>query len=133
MMPSVPSDPRNNRSGDGPAPLPGSRRDSLIPTGVTIRSDSVVNLKHRAHGSDVDRDHRLIEARLDTANHRAATTVWDDRNPLARTPIQHVDHVLLAAGSGDEVGQVVELALQVACDVAIRFAARVSGPIDEIA
>ncbi|COY43480.1 Uncharacterised protein [Mycobacterium tuberculosis] len=41
MMPSVPSDPRNNRSGDGPAPLPGSRRDSLIPTGVTIRSDSV--------------------------------------------------------------------------------------------
>ncbi|CKR03581.1 Uncharacterised protein [Mycobacterium tuberculosis] len=92
-----------------------------------------VNLKHRAHGSDVDRDHRLIEARLDTANHRAATTVWDDRNPLARTPIQHVDHVLLAAGSGDEVGQVVELALQVACDVAIRFAARVSGPIDEIA
>ena len=38
--PSVPSEPRKNRSGDGPAPEPGSRHDSLIPTGVTTRSDS---------------------------------------------------------------------------------------------
>ena len=31
MTPSVPSEPRNSRSGDGPAPEPGSRRDSLDP------------------------------------------------------------------------------------------------------
>lgn len=36
-----PLGPEEQPVGDGPAPLPGSRRDSLIPTGVTIRSDSV--------------------------------------------------------------------------------------------
>ena len=41
MTPSVPSEPRNRRSGDGPAPDPGSRHDSLIPIGVTTRIDSV--------------------------------------------------------------------------------------------
>ena len=40
MMPRLPSEPRNRRSGDGPAPDPGSRRDSLIPVGVTTRIDS---------------------------------------------------------------------------------------------
>ena len=40
ITPSVPSEPRNSRSGDGPAPEPGSRHDSLIPAGVTTRSDS---------------------------------------------------------------------------------------------
>ena len=40
MTPSVPSEPRNSRSGDGPAPEPGSRQDSLTPTGVTTRRDS---------------------------------------------------------------------------------------------
>ena len=40
MTPRVPSDPRNRRSGDGPAPEPGSRSDSLTPTGVTTRIDS---------------------------------------------------------------------------------------------
>ena len=40
MTPRVPSEPRNHRSGDGPAPEPGSRHDSLTPTGVTTRSDS---------------------------------------------------------------------------------------------
>ena len=40
MTPSVPSEPRNSRSGDGPAPEPGSRHDSLTPTGVTTRIDS---------------------------------------------------------------------------------------------
>jgi hypothetical protein len=38
--PSVPSEPRNIRSGEGPAPEPGSRHDSLIPAGVTTRIDS---------------------------------------------------------------------------------------------
>ena len=41
ITPSVPSEPRNIRSGDGPAPDPGSRRDSTSPAGVTTRSDSV--------------------------------------------------------------------------------------------
>jgi hypothetical protein len=40
ITPRVPSEPRNIRSGDGPAPEPGSRHDSLIPAGVTTRSDS---------------------------------------------------------------------------------------------
>ena len=40
MTPSVPSEPRNMRSGEGPAPEPGSRQDSLVPTGVTTRIDS---------------------------------------------------------------------------------------------
>jgi hypothetical protein len=40
MMPSAPSEPRNRRSGLGPAPDPGSRRLSLIPAGVTTRIDS---------------------------------------------------------------------------------------------
>src|SRR5207237_1376233 len=35
-----PSRPRKRRSGDGPAPEPGSRRLSLMPAGVTTRSDS---------------------------------------------------------------------------------------------
>ena len=40
ITPSAPSEPRNRRSGDGPAPDPGSRRDSVVPDGVTTRSDS---------------------------------------------------------------------------------------------
>ena len=40
MMPRVPSEPMNSRSGLGPAPEPGRRRDSSAPLGVTTRSDS---------------------------------------------------------------------------------------------
>ena len=40
MMPSMPSLPMAMRSGLGPAPLPGSRRDSHTPVGVTMRTDS---------------------------------------------------------------------------------------------
>ena len=40
MTPSVPSEPTNIRSGDGPAPDPGSRHDWLTPIGVTTRIDS---------------------------------------------------------------------------------------------
>src|SRR5699024_10129138 len=39
ITPRIPSDPRNIRSGDGPAPDPGSRRDSETPAGETTRSD----------------------------------------------------------------------------------------------
>jgi len=38
--PSVPSEPMKRRSGLGPAPEPGSRRDAIVPVGVTTRSDS---------------------------------------------------------------------------------------------
>ena len=37
MMPRIPSEPMNIRSGLGPAPEPGRRRDSSVPTGVTTR------------------------------------------------------------------------------------------------
>ena len=40
MMPRIPSLPITMRSGLGPAPLPGSRRDSHHPFGVSIRTDS---------------------------------------------------------------------------------------------
>ncbi len=80
---------------------------------------------------DVDRPKRYREARLDTANHRAATTVADDRNPRG-TPIQHADRRPARCGSGDEVGQVVELAPQVACDRDTLCRA-CPGPIDETA
>ena len=38
MIPSTPSDPRNSRSGLGPAPDPGSRRVCTTPAGVTTRT-----------------------------------------------------------------------------------------------
>jgi hypothetical protein len=37
MMPRLPSEPSTNRSGEGPAPEPGNRRDSMVPVGVTTR------------------------------------------------------------------------------------------------
>ena len=37
MTPKMPSEPMNIRSGLGPAPDPGSRRDSIVPAGVTTR------------------------------------------------------------------------------------------------
>ena len=40
MMPRMPSLPIIIRSGDGPAPEPGSRRDSHQPRGVSTRTDS---------------------------------------------------------------------------------------------
>ena len=40
MTPSVPSLPSSTRSGLGPAPEAGSRRDSQTPVGVTARTDS---------------------------------------------------------------------------------------------
>jgi hypothetical protein len=39
MTPSAPSEPISTRSGDTPAPDPGSRRDSHTPAGVTARTD----------------------------------------------------------------------------------------------
>jgi len=39
--PSVPSLPSSIRSGLGPAPDPGSRRDSQSPTGVTARTEAI--------------------------------------------------------------------------------------------
>ena len=43
MTPRMPSDPMNIRSGLGPAPEPGSRRDATMPLGVTTRSDSTIS------------------------------------------------------------------------------------------
>ena len=40
MTPRLPSDPRKRRSGDGPAPDPGRRRDSTVPVGVITRMRS---------------------------------------------------------------------------------------------
>ncbi len=40
ISPSVPSDPISIRSGETPAPEPGSRRDSQMPDGVIARTDS---------------------------------------------------------------------------------------------
>ena len=40
MIPRMPSLPITMRSGDGPAPEPGSRRDSHHPWGVSMRTDS---------------------------------------------------------------------------------------------
>ena len=37
MMPKMPSEPMNMRSGLGPAPEPGRRRVSSVPAGVTTR------------------------------------------------------------------------------------------------
>ena len=71
---------------------------------------------------------RSVEPRLDPADHRAAAAVRDDRDSFARAPVEHVDHVLLAARSHDEVRDVVEAALQVAHDVAKSLAARVGRP-----
>ncbi len=40
IAPRIPSEPANIRSGEGPAPEPGSRRLSQIPRGVIARTDS---------------------------------------------------------------------------------------------
>ena len=40
MIPRMPSLPITIRSGDGPAPEPGRRRDSHHPRGVSMRTDS---------------------------------------------------------------------------------------------
>jgi hypothetical protein len=40
ITPNEPSEPSSRRSGDGPAPEPGSRRDSREPLGVIARIDS---------------------------------------------------------------------------------------------
>ena len=37
MIPSAPSEPIIIRSGLGPAPEPGRRRDSITPAGVIVR------------------------------------------------------------------------------------------------
>ena len=41
ITPSAPSEPSTSRSGFGPAPEPGSRRDSLVPVGVPPAALSV--------------------------------------------------------------------------------------------
>ena len=47
ITPSVPSEPSSMRSGDGPAPEPGRRRDSHTPAGVIAahRLDEVVDVR----------------------------------------------------------------------------------------
>ncbi len=188
MMPRVPSEPRNIRSGEGPAPEPDSRRTDhphgfgqVVDVGVerrevpargasgkpaaqageseglremaqreTVRAELIfdrgpqrarldpcrpthpVDLEHRTQCTDVHRDRRLVEARLDTADHRAATTVWDRRNLFSGTPIQHIDNVLFAARPRDQVGHMVEVAQQVAGDVAKSLAARMTRTIYRI-
>src|SRR6201993_5520536 len=77
-----------------------------------------VDLEYRAHGGGVHCDRWPVEPRLDAADYRTAAAVRDDRNALVRRPVEHVDHVLLAARSHDKIGHVVEAAVQVAHDVA---------------
>ena len=40
MTPRIPSEPSSIRSGEGPAPEPGSRRDAHVPLGVIARTAS---------------------------------------------------------------------------------------------
>ena len=40
ITPRIPSEPISARSGEGPAPEPGSRRLSQVPRGVIARTDS---------------------------------------------------------------------------------------------
>ena len=40
MTPRIPSEPSSSRSGEGPAPEPGSRREAQVPLGVIARTAS---------------------------------------------------------------------------------------------
>jgi hypothetical protein len=54
------------------------------------------------------------------------------RDAVAGGPVEHVDDVLLVARERDEIGHVVEAAVQVAHHVAERLAVGVPGPGDRI-
>ena len=88
-----------------------------------------VDVQDRAHHGDVHRDRRPVEARLDSADHRTAAAVGNHGNPVARTPVEHVDDILFSARPDDQVGYAVQVALEVTHHIAKRLAARVAGSI----
>ena len=108
MMPRLPSEPRNRRSGDGPAPEPGRRRDSLMPVGRDDpqRLDEVVDVRVHAGvvaagaGRQPAAERRQLERLREVAQrvavraellleHRSEGAGLDPRRPRHRVDLEH--------------------------------------------
>lgn len=118
MTPSVPSDPRSSRSGDGPAPDAG-------------RLAGLVDLEDAVHLRQVQADGRgvFVAAVLNAPDHGRPAAVRDDRGTLLARPREEVDDVLLGGRSCDHVGRMLQVAVQRADDVAVGLAVRVGGAV----
>nr|WP_271636900.1 hypothetical protein [Solicola gregarius] len=62
-------------------------------------------------------------------DHRAAAAVRDDRDARVGAPVEQGDDVGLRTRPRDPIGYVLQIAAQVAYDVAKRLAVRVTSPI----
>ena len=81
-----------------------------------------VDLEHLVEASEVDRHCAAIavpDPRLDPADHAGPASVRDRGDPLVGAPRQHLLHLGLVTGPGDEVWRVVDLAAEAADDVAV--------------
>ncbi len=71
----------------------------------------------------------MRESRFDAADNATAAAVRDRGDVLCGTPIEDGDDIVLRAGVGDEVGGVVEEAIEGADDIAERLAVRMAGAV----
>jgi hypothetical protein len=91
-----------------------------------------IDLQHLVQVLEIQRDDPVQLPRLDPTNHGSAATEGNHRHVVARTPVEHVDHVLLGARPGHGVRQRPDVAGEVAGDVAVGLAAGVREPVDGI-
>ncbi len=94
-----------------------------------------VDLHHLVEFSQVEADRPCVvtvQAWLDTADDRRTAAVGDHGDVRAGAPVEHVDDFLLGRGPHDEVGNMVQVAREVAHHVAERLAVCVGGAVGRI-
>ena len=82
------------------------------------RAAGPIELQHRVEVLHVDGDRGSLESGLDASDHGTSTAVGDHGDAGAGAPVQQVDDVMLGAGPRDQIGDVFDLAVQVAHHVA---------------
>ncbi len=87
-----------------------------------------VHLHHPVQRAHVERDGAVVgggDLGPHSPHHARAAAVGDRGHALRRAPLQHLLHLALRAGAGDEVGGVREVPPEAAHDVGVRAAPRV--------
>src|SRR5699024_10054609 len=99
------------------------------------RAASPVDLQHPAELTEIQTNRTgivSVQARLDTANDGRSAAVGDDGDVRLGTPVEHIGDVSLARRPDHQIGNMIQLAGEIAYDVAERLAVRMGYPVGRI-
>ncbi len=100
-------------------------RGPAVPAPIRAASETGSTSRTPARSAQVDRDRRLLEARLHPADDAGAAAVGNRRGTGRGAPVEHLLQLLFVAREGDRVGRVLHLAAEGAHHVAVGLAERV--------